>query len=43
MKNIAWAVGAVIYSGKETKIMMNSKKQKERCFANYIHVLLSRL
>ena len=28
MKNIAWAVGAVIYSGKETKIMMNSKKQK---------------
>lgn len=30
VKNIAWCLGSVIYSGKETKIMMNSKKQKGR-------------
>eukprot|EP00439_Symbiodinium_sp_Y106_P018689 s189_g2.t1 len=30
LKNIAWSLGVVVYSGSETKIMMNSKNQKGR-------------
>ncbi|CAE7670064.1 ALA3, partial [Symbiodinium sp. CCMP2456] len=30
IKNIAWSLGVVVYSGSETKIMMNSKNQKGR-------------
>ncbi|CAE7609951.1 ATP8A1 [Symbiodinium natans] len=30
IKNISWCLGVVVYSGSETKIMMNSKNQKGR-------------
>jgi phospholipid-transporting ATPase len=30
IKNVAWTLGAVVYTGRETKIMMNSKDKKGR-------------
>mmetsp|Transcript_95551 Transcript_95551/g.213764 ORF Transcript_95551/g.213764 Transcript_95551/m.213764 type:complete len:1141 (+) Transcript_95551:64-3486(+) len=30
MKNVAWVLGVVVYTGKETKIMMNSKGRQSR-------------
>eukprot|EP00401_Gymnodinium_catenatum_P072459 CAMPEP_0117537468 /NCGR_PEP_ID=MMETSP0784-20121206/41980_1 /TAXON_ID=39447 /ORGANISM="" /LENGTH=1179 /DNA_ID=CAMNT_0005334055 /DNA_START=5 /DNA_END=3544 /DNA_ORIENTATION=+ len=30
VKNVAWCIGFVVYTGKETKIMMNSKDKKGR-------------
>eukprot|EP00442_Polarella_glacialis_P051630 CAMPEP_0115145912 /NCGR_PEP_ID=MMETSP0227-20121206/62399_1 /TAXON_ID=89957 /ORGANISM="Polarella glacialis, Strain CCMP 1383" /LENGTH=1121 /DNA_ID=CAMNT_0002555523 /DNA_START=1 /DNA_END=3366 /DNA_ORIENTATION=- len=30
IKNVAWTLGVVVYTGKETKIMMNSKEKKGR-------------
>ncbi|CAJ1450814.1 unnamed protein product [Effrenium voratum] len=37
IKNITWCLGVVVYSGKETKIMMNSKKQKGRKISHLEH------
>eukprot|EP00443_Scrippsiella_acuminata_P006663 CAMPEP_0115327898 /NCGR_PEP_ID=MMETSP0270-20121206/84383_1 /TAXON_ID=71861 /ORGANISM="Scrippsiella trochoidea, Strain CCMP3099" /LENGTH=97 /DNA_ID=CAMNT_0002748365 /DNA_START=172 /DNA_END=461 /DNA_ORIENTATION=- len=37
IKNVQWALGVAVYTGKETKIMMNNKGKKGRKMSHLEH------